>query len=439
MSTSSSEFERGGVARPLLGDADRQAVAEIVVTLRAATHGCIYFAVCNNRLKIEAVEAALAQALSPHGIDQERIVLAEREAGAELLTYRTLIPNLFDYFQDTPPAASRLYIFHGLPELIRAETGGDNSKVAPISQLLNYRREFFRDRSVRALFWLDPETVPYIMQYAPDFWSFRSGLARFADAVTTEAIQQRETSGWQQTETPERFAGDLEEALQQLATYRKKSPPDENAIANLLLGLGQLYLQRHELQNAFDALHEADGIFERLKLPAGVSAVETQLARAFRQTGQLDRAEEYLRQAIQVDEGGTSEASLATNYSNLSLIYQDRGQLEEAEKWLRKAIDVDQRLGHEPSLAVDYNNLSHIYQARGQFEEAEKWLRKAIEIAERLGDEPNLAVFYNNLSQIYQDRGQLEEAEKWLRKAIEIAERRWGRAETRHRLQQPEP
>ena len=172
----------------LLSGADRQAVAEIVVTLRASQRGCIYFGVSNNRQKISAVEAELGQALSSHGMDTERVVLAERDAGAEPPTYRALIPNLFDYFEHATPRKMRLYLIHGLPELIRAQTGGDSSKVAPISQLLNYRREYFRDKRLWALFWLDPETVPYVMQKAPDFWSFRSGMAQFADTSETAAI-----------------------------------------------------------------------------------------------------------------------------------------------------------------------------------------------------------------------------------------------------------
>ena len=74
MSTSSSESERNPVTPTLLSDADRRAVAEMAVTLDASKHGCIYFGVCNNRLKIEAVEAALEQALLPHGMGVERVV-----------------------------------------------------------------------------------------------------------------------------------------------------------------------------------------------------------------------------------------------------------------------------------------------------------------------------------------------------------------------------
>jgi tetratricopeptide (TPR) repeat protein len=356
-------------------------------------------------------------------MDTERVVLAERDSSTEPPTYRVVIPDLFDYFEHAAPRASCLYLIHGLPELVRAQTGGDSSKVAPISQLLNYRREYFRDNCLCALFWLDPESVAYVMQKAPDFWSFRSGVAQFLDSSVAAATESRDRSGWQQSEPSGRWSGDLAEKLQQLAAYRRKTPPDENAIGNLLLDIGRLYVHRHEFQDAFDALHEAEAIFKRLKLPRQISSTKTLMAQAFRQTGQLDKAEGAIRRAIEMDQELQSEANLAVDYGDLGQIYHARGQLEEAEKCLRKAIEIAERLGDEANLAIRYNNLSQIYKARGQLEEAEEWLRKAMQIDERLGDEPSLAIRYNNLGQIYKARGQLEEAEKWLRKAIEIAER----------------
>ena len=267
-------------------------------------------------LKFEAVEAALEQALLPHGMGSERVILAERNTGTEPPTYRVHIPNLFDYLDGLPSPHSRLYLIHGLPDLIRAQTGGDSSKVAPVSQLLNYRREFFRDQRLCVLFWLDPETVPYVMQNAPDFWSFRSGLAEFAD--TTEAILLRESSAWQQSEPSGRWSGDLEEKLRQLAVYRRKTPPDENAIANLLLDIGRLHVIRYESQDAFETLHEAEDIFARLGLRQRVRNVKTWLSSAFQQTGQLDKAEECVRQAMDIDRELQNESSLATGYNNLS-------------------------------------------------------------------------------------------------------------------------
>ncbi len=423
MSTSSSEFRPIVPHGAVLSDADGQRIAEITAKVSHSTkQGCIYFGICNNRLKIGALEAAIGQSLSPKGIAVLRVILAERDHSEELPRYRIHIPDPIVHLSEISEPGPNLFFIHGLPELIREQTGGDDSKVAPVSQLLNYRRELFHDRALCTFFWLDAETMAYLIHKAPDFWSFRSGTAQFADTPGLESVWPDASRGWQESTSFDRWGGDLQEKLDQLAVYRRKTPPDANAIGNLLLDVGRLHVESHELQKAFDALHEAAAIFEGLKLPRQTSSAKKWLSRAFRGTGQFGKAEEYLGQAIKIDRELEDESDLATDYNDLSQIYQARGQLEEAERWLRKAIEIDERLGNEPSLAILYNNLSLIYQARGQLEEAERWLRKAIEIDERLRNEPKLAIRYNNLSQIYKARGQLEEAERWLRKAIEIDE-----------------
>jgi tetratricopeptide (TPR) repeat protein len=405
----------------LLSNADRERIAEIAATI-AATHqnGCIYFGICNNRMKIAAIEESLDGQFAAKGITISRVVLAERLESDTGPQYRAHISDPVANLIDRPERSHTLFFIHGLPELIRAQTDGDSSKVAPVSQLLNYRRELFHDRALCAFFWLDLETVPYLRRNARDFWAFRSGTAYFLE---TEAPTDRVSGALRQEKEPTpRWSGDLEEKLTQLAAYRRKSPPDDNAIGNLLLDIGRLYAERHELERALEKLHEALTIFESLALEDKVRDAKVWLAGTFKRAGRLDRAETILQQAIRIDERLGNEPSLAVEYNNLSQIYKARGQMEEAEKWLRKAIEIDERLGDEPHLAMAYNNLSQICHTRSQLDEAEQWLRKATEIDERLGNEPSLAVEYNNLSQIYKTRGQLDEAEKWLRKAISLVE-----------------
>ncbi len=422
MSTSLSEFKPVFPQPTLLSVEDRERVAEICATVGAVhQHGGIYFGVCNNRLKIEAIEEALEKSLAAKGITISRVVLAERhdtDAGPQ---YRIQIPDPVTYLSEQEEREHTLFFIHGLPELIRAETQGDYSKVASVSQLLNYRRELFHDRALCAFFWLDPETVPYLRQNARDFWAFRSGTAFFLETETPTHRPHwslgHENFGWT---GPYDY---LEQKLSQLAAYRRRSPPDDNAIGNLLLDIGRLHAQRHESQSALEWLHEALAIFEALSLEDKVRESKLWIARTFEGIGRLDKAEAYLHETIEIDTRRADEASLATDYNNLSQLYLARGQFEKAEKWERKAMEIDERLGDESKLAIRYDGLGQIYHAWGQLDEAEKWLRKAIEIDERLGDEAGLAADYYNLNVVYQGRGQVQEAEEWLRKAIEINER----------------
>ncbi|HEV2378746.1 MAG TPA: tetratricopeptide repeat protein, partial [Terriglobia bacterium] len=367
MSGSSSEFEASLVTPNLLTARDREAVGEIVaLVVNSRTQGCVYFGVCNNRLKVASVEAALTEELRFHGIETERVVLAERHDQDGQPVHRVLIPDPVAYFASNKPSKPALLLVHGLAELIRAEAGSDGSGPAPVSQRLNYGREIFRRQAICALFWIDPETTRYLAERARDFWSFRSGTAQFDDTAAETGVNSEPRGEWQTGTPGSRWLGDLQEKLDQLAVYRSKSPPDESAIASLLLDLGRIRVERHELQPAFEALHEADEIFERLGDRRRLSTVKRWLSRAYWGSGRLDRAEEAIRAAITLDDELRDEESLAVDYSNLSQIYDARGELGEAEPWVRKAIAIDERLRNEPNLAVEYNNLSQIYQARGE-------------------------------------------------------------------------
>src|SRR5439155_4418085 len=102
--------------------ADREAVAEIVALVaNSRTQGCVYFGICNSRLKIISLETALATQLRVHGIEITRVVLAERHDENGQPTYRVLIADPVAYFAANKPGMLILFLVHGLPELVRAE------------------------------------------------------------------------------------------------------------------------------------------------------------------------------------------------------------------------------------------------------------------------------------------------------------------------------
>lgn len=401
MSGSLSESEVPVTPPELLTDRDRSAVAEIVeLVANSRGQGCLYFGICNNRRKVTLLEAALAKGLSVHGIEIAQVVLAERHDQEGQPTYEILIADPVAYLDTNKPARPTLFLVHGLPDLIRAETANNTSGPAPVSQRLNYGRELFRREAICALFWTDPEITRYLAERARDFWSFRSGTEQFGDDLREEGNRPEGQGERQATVPGSRWMGDLKEKLDQLTFYRAKSPPDDSAIASLLLDIGRLRIKGHELQAALQALDEAGQIFERLGDRRRLSNVKTSLSRAYLQLGHLDRAESCARDALSLDSDFQDERSLSVDYSDLSQIYQARGELGEAEQWLRKAIAIEERLGNEPNLAIRYNNLSQIYKARGELGKAEQWLRKALALAEAKGGADTLATVKANLKSL---------------------------------------
>ncbi|MGH9404923.1 MAG: tetratricopeptide repeat protein [Terriglobia bacterium] len=355
MSGSLSESETPIAPFTPLTARDREELAEIVALVaNSRKQGCVYFGICNNRLKIASLEAALERDLRVHGIETARAVLAETADLEGKPSYQIPIPDPVAYFAAIRREKTTLFLVHGLAELIRAETEAGGSGPAPVSQRLNYGRELFRREAICVLFWIDPETSRYLAERARDFWSFRSGSAQFE---SDRGETSQEPRGEWQAESGSRWLGDLQEKLDQLSVYRSKSPPDEGAIASLLLDIGRLRVERHETQEAFEALHEAEEIFGRLGNPHQLSNAKTWLARAYKSSGRLDRAEEFIRAAIAIDSELQNEESLAADFTGLSQIYRARGELGEAKLWLTKALALAEVKGSAETLATIKANL----------------------------------------------------------------------------------
>src|SRR5207249_11643785 len=126
---------------------------------------------------------------------------------------------------------------------------------------------------------LEPSTTPDLAESARALWSFSSGTAECKDEQAQPDVRSEARGEWKTSAPGSRWLGDLEEKLDQLAIYRAKSPPDESAIASLLLDIGRIGVERHQLQPAFEALHEAEQTFARLGNRRQLSSAKTWLSR----------------------------------------------------------------------------------------------------------------------------------------------------------------
>jgi Flp pilus assembly protein TadD len=130
-----------------------------------------------------------------------------------------------------------------------------------------------------------------------------------------------------------------------------------------------------------------------------------ELARAYRQLGEMDRALPLYRRAA-----GDSPADPEAWY-NLAAALQEAGRAAEAREAIEKAVHLD------PGRPEAHNTLGIIHLAEGKPEEA----RKELEIAASL--DPRNATALNNLGNVLRGLGRLDEAEAAYRRALAVAPR----------------
>lgn len=138
----------------------------------------ILFAVYQSHFVMLDAQQALAAHVRALGQDVERYVVNKDNAD---------IPLILSHH----PERERIVFFvQGL------QFGGE-----PVIHALNLRREYFVDKSIRAVFWLTEYEATAVAHGAPDFWAFRHRSVDFMDVP--ESLQTGETTSdipWTSTE-----------------------------------------------------------------------------------------------------------------------------------------------------------------------------------------------------------------------------------------------
>ncbi|MBD3162805.1 MAG: tetratricopeptide repeat protein [Candidatus Latescibacteria bacterium] len=149
------------------------------------------------------------------------------------------------------------------------------------------------------------------------------------------------------------------------------------------------------------------------------------LARARRETGQLDSSAVLLREAQVVAEGGPgADARMSARCKrDLAAIHREKGDHEAAERLLEEALIAIGTLedGDKERLAV-LNEIGLLRVERGEYEESQRALRDALEIARRVDGARSYqtAQLHNNLAWSLGCAGQFEEALPHNRNAVSI-------------------
>ena len=243
---------------------------------------------------------------------------------------------------------------------------------------INLRREALaRLAPVPLLFWLREAQVRDWVAHAPDMWSWRSGVHRFAD-------------------DPAAQAGVLAPSLR----------PFESEFQVDARSLDERRARMAELRSFLGATVQQPVSQLRVDLVDELADLHASL-------GELDAALQ-LRTATQavLCEGLGDPRETANNCGKIADILQARGQLDEALRIRQQEqLQVYEHLGDVRSKAVTLGQIADILQARGQLDEALRIRQdEELPVYERLGDVRAKALALGQIADILEDRGQLDEA-----------------------------
>lgn len=334
----------------------------------------------------------------------------------------------------------------GAEQLFFLKLGEDRSEQEVFFGYLQWTREALREFHFPIVLWVTHQLLAQLARHAPDFWSWRKGVFRFA-SKKTGAVRSSEIEAIRPTFEGFDLPADDDyllplEDLKALIAQTEANQPKDSLLAALYSQMGRIYVGRLQRGEAIDYQREVEeaicyfnkaadlqkGLGQEIDLADSLE----NLALLHKSLGHYSKAEPLYIQVLGLyrQNLGDNHPNFASSLNNLALLYESQGRYGEAETLYVQALEIDKRLLGEShhNVATQLNNLALLYYYQGRYSEAEPLYLQALEIDKRLlgKDRIGVAIDLNNLALLYSDQGRYSEAETMLQQALQLKQHLLG-------------
>lgn len=372
------------------GESFESRVARLADELKLAiewNRPSILFAVYQSHFVMEDAQSALAAQVKAIGQNVERYLVTKEN---------TDIPLILSHH---PERERTVFFVQGI------QFGGE-----AVVRALNMRREYFVEKSIRAVFWLTEYEATAVAHGAPDFWAFRHRSVDFMEVPEAEHLagSNRDLAWASPDERTPLKDMDVKISLRQrLLADLPRTADTLGARAELQATLATLHSAKGDYESAIPYWQEAIENKELLGDARGLAIAYGGLANAYVGLGRFDEGEHVYRQAIAIG------PRLAVNHNALGNLYLELGRDKEAITVFAKAVELDAKY------AEPHHGLGSAYVRMGRYEEAGAEFHKAVEIDEKM------TAAKNSLGYLYLRQGALDKAEEEFVAAMRSDDKDW--------------
>lgn len=300
----------------------------------------------------------------------------------------------------------------------------------PLLAVMNYKRENFREQIPGPLvLWVPEYVLQAIIEGAPDFWAWRSGVFEFATPqVEMEKVWQSVKPEQGQVELDRLSAEEKRHRIQLLTSllaeyesHDDADAPETAAVrADLLNRLGRLQYVLGELDEALAYLEKSLAIRREIGDRSGEGTTLNNISLIHSARGEYDKALVYLEKSLAIQREIDDRAGEGTTLNNISGVFLARGDYGKALEYLEMSLEITREIGDRSGEGTTLNNISQIYDARGDYGKALEYLETSLTITREIGDRALEARALNNLSQIYSANKDYEKALEYLEICLTI-------------------
>ncbi len=205
-------------------------------------------------------------------------------------------------------------------------------------------------------------------------------------------------------------------------TFCKSQKDNRNKINNLI-GLGQVYYERGDLELALSKYVEAFKLEEIRHDDSTKLSLLINMANIYADEHQREKAISYYNQAMEIALELKNEDTLSVLYNNLAIIYQNDSDYNKALTFYEKSLDINKKANNKAGVALCLNNIGENYFKMGDSEKAIVCLRESLSTNRQLQLETEIIYNLETLSQIYLSLGNFKQAFIYLDEGITLTKK----------------
>jgi len=300
------------------------------------------------------------------------------------------LKNEHDHLQQ---GGAAVFTITGTEMLLRVtlKPEDEQSELEKFFGYLQWTREGLREFRYPIVLWVTYRILKEISRRAPDFWSWRKAVLRFATETepTLSAVTQPSLHPSEIVPQSKDFLPPLDELQAEIQQLEASAPESPN-LATLHDQLGQVYANRIRRGKATNLEQERD---------AAISAFQT----AIQQYQQLDRP-----------------AAKAQALKSLGNFFDSQSRFHDAIDCQQQSLSIYREIGDRDGEARSLNNLGNAYDALGQYPQAIDYHQQSLAIEREIGNRDGEASTLNNLGNAYTHLGQYPQAIDFYQQSLKI-------------------
>ncbi len=296
---------------------------------------------------------------------------------------------------------------------------------------LQWTREGLREFRVPIVLWVTHRILREMSRQAPDFWSWRKAVLRFASQETESIpVLSQEQMQPSETQSDDKFLPPLEELLSEIQQLESALPESPN-LATLYDQLGQVYGKRiasgkaenleQERQLAIDAFQNSIDRYRQLNNQPNLMWTLIRLGNFLVSQSRYEEAIAAYQQSLEIAREIGNRRGEAASLGSLGNAYDSLGQYDRAINFHQQSLEIAREIGNRGGEANSLTGLGNAYDSLGQYDRAINFHQQSLEIAREIGNRGGEANSLTGLGNAYDSLGQYDRAINFHQQSLEIA------------------